>query len=61
MTTPMQQKIRDKTITAKNWAEMVKDGDWILPGAVGGDSTACMEELGLRLGEGAGKVKGVEL
>jgi acyl-CoA hydrolase len=61
MTTPMQQKIRDKTITAKKWAEMVKDDDWILPGAVGGDSTACMEELGLRLGEGAGKVKGVEL
>lgn len=61
MTTPIQQKIRDKTITAKQWAEMVKSGDWILPGTVAGDSTACMEELGPRLGEGPGQVKDIEL
>jgi hypothetical protein len=40
---------------------MVKDGDWILPGTVGGDSTACVEELGPRLDEGPGQVKGIEL
>jgi len=61
MTTPAQQKIRDKTITAAKWAAMVKDGDWILPGTVGGDSTACVEELGLMLGDGLGQVKDIEL
>ena len=61
MTTPIQQKIRDKTVTAIQWADMVKDDDWISPGNVGGDSTACVEELGLRLGEGPGQVKNIEL
>jgi acyl-CoA hydrolase len=61
MTIPIQQKIRDKTITAKQWAEMVSEGDWIIPGTVGGDSTACVEELGLRLGEGRGQLKNIEL
>lgn len=61
MTTPIQQKIRDKTITAAQWADMVKDNDWIYPGMVGGDSTACIEELGLRLGDGPGQVKNIEL
>ena len=40
---------------------MVKSGDWILPGVVGGDSTTCIEELGPRLGEGPGQVNDIEL
>ena len=50
MTTPIQQKIRDKKRTAKQIAEMVKSGDWINHGAVGGDSTACTEAVAKRLG-----------
>ena len=61
MTNPVQQKIRDKTITAKEWAERVQSGDWILTGAVAGESTACMEALGPRLGNGPGQVKDIEL
>lgn len=62
MVTPTEQKIRDKTITAKQWADMVKSGDWIMccsgPAA---DSTACLDALGERLGDGPGQVKEVEL
>ena len=61
MITPNQQKIRDKTITAKQWADMVKTGDWIIPGSVAANSTVCMEELGLRLGEDPGQVKDIEI
>ena len=39
MPTPVQQKLRDKTITAKKWADMVKPGDWINRGGPGSDTT----------------------
>jgi hypothetical protein len=45
MTTPMQQKIRDKKKTPGQILDMVKSGDWIQPGSVGGDSTSYMKEL----------------
>ena len=45
MTTPIQQKIRDKKRTPQQILDMVKSGDWIQPGSVGGDSTECMKEL----------------
>jgi acyl-CoA hydrolase len=61
MTTPAQQKIRDKTITAKQWAEMVKSGDWINIGGPGSDPTATLDALGERLGEGPGQVKNIEI
>ena len=61
MTTPLQQKMRDKTKTPQKWAEMVKDGDWILPGTVGGDSMPCVEELGTRVAKSPGKLKDIEL
>ena len=35
MPTPVQQKLRDKTITAKKWADMVKPGEWINRGDPG--------------------------
>lgn len=50
MTTPIQQKIRDKKRTAGQILDMVKSGDWIQPGSVGGDSTSCMKELAQRIG-----------
>lgn len=50
MTTPVQQKIRDKKRTPQQILDMVKSGDWINPGSVGGDSTECMKELAKRIG-----------
>ncbi len=50
MTTPVQQKIRDKKRTPRQIIDMVKSGDWIQPGSVGGDATVCMKELARRLG-----------
>ena len=57
MTTPLQQKIRDKKRTPQQILDMVKSGDWIQPGSVGGDSTECMKELARRLGPGPGQVR----
>ena len=48
--TPIQQKLRNKTITAKKWAEMVKPGDWINRGGPGSDTTQTMEALAARFG-----------
>jgi acyl-CoA hydrolase len=50
MTTPVQQKLRDKKRTPQQILDMVKSGDWIQPGSVGGDSTECMKELARRIG-----------
>ena len=61
MTTPVQQKIRDKKRTPQQIVDMVKSGDWIQPGSVGGDSTECMKELARRLGPGPGQVKDIEI
>ncbi|HPC04978.1 MAG TPA: acetyl-CoA hydrolase/transferase C-terminal domain-containing protein [Syntrophales bacterium] len=61
MTTPIQQKIRDKKRTAQQILDMVKPGEWIQPGSVGGDSTECMKELARRLGPGPGQLKNIEL
>ncbi|MEA4925487.1 MAG: acetyl-CoA hydrolase/transferase C-terminal domain-containing protein [Syntrophomonadaceae bacterium] len=61
MTSPIQQKIRDKTISAKQFAEMVKPGDWLLAGTAAGDATACMEAVAQRLGPGPADLKDIEL
>jgi acyl-CoA hydrolase len=61
MTTPTQQKLRDKTITAKQWAEMVKPGDWIDRGGPGSDTTQTMEALAGRFGDGSGDLKNIEI
>lgn len=61
MTTPIQQKIRDKKRTPEQILDMVKSGDWIQPGSVGGDSTVLMKELAKRLGPGPGQLKDIEL
>jgi len=61
MTTPIQQKIRDKKRTAKQIIDMVKNGDWINPGSVGGDSTACMRALAERLGSSPGQLHDIEI
>ena len=50
MTTPVQQKLRDKKRTPQQILDMVKSGNWIQPGSVGGDSTECMKELAKRVG-----------
>ena len=61
MPTPVQQKLRDKTITAKKWAEMVKPGEWINRGGPGSDTTASMEALAARLGPGPGDLNNIEI
>ena len=61
MTTPVQQKIRDKKKTPKQILDMVKSGDWVNPGSVGGDSTECMMELSSRLGPGPGQLRDIEI
>ncbi|MFZ4437361.1 MAG: acetyl-CoA hydrolase/transferase family protein [Syntrophales bacterium] len=60
MTTPIQQKIRDKKRTPEQIADMVKSGDWINHGSVGGDSTVCTEAVAKRLGSGPGQIKDIE-
>ena len=60
MTTPIQQKIRDKKRTAEQIADMVKSGDWINHGSVGGDSTVCTEAVAKRLGGGPNDLKDIE-
>jgi len=59
MSTPLQQKLRDKTITAKKWAEMVKPGDWINRGGPGSDTLPTMEALSARLADGS--LKDIEI
>ncbi|MFA6008300.1 MAG: acetyl-CoA hydrolase/transferase C-terminal domain-containing protein [Syntrophales bacterium] len=60
MTTPVQQKIRDKRRTPEQIADMVKSGDWINHSGAGGDSTVCSEAVAKRLGGGAGQLKDIE-
>ncbi|MCF8054204.1 MAG: hypothetical protein K9K75_03170 [Deltaproteobacteria bacterium] len=60
MTTPIQQKIRDKKRTAEQIADMVKSGDWINHGTTGGDSTVCTEAVAKRLGPGPGQLRDIE-
>ena len=61
MTTPVQQKIRDKKRTPEQIADMVKSGDWINNGSVGGDSTVCTEAVAKRLGPGPGQLEGYRI
>lgn len=61
MTTPTQQKLRDKTITAKQWADMVKPGDWINRGGPGSDTLPTIEALCARFGDGPGDLKDIEI
>ena len=60
MTTPIQQKIRDKKRTSKQIADMVKSGDWINLGAFGGESRVLFEETAKRLGPEPGQLKDIE-
>ena len=61
MTTPVQQKIRDKKRTSQQILDMVKSGEWIQPGSVGGDAVECMKELAKRIGHGSGQLKDIEI
>jgi acyl-CoA hydrolase len=61
MPTPLQQKLRDKTITAKKWAEMVKPGEWINRGGPGADTLPTMEALAARFGSGPGDLNNIEI
>ncbi|HOH73308.1 MAG TPA: acetyl-CoA hydrolase/transferase C-terminal domain-containing protein [Syntrophales bacterium] len=61
MPTPVQQKLRDKTITAKQWADMVKPGEWINRGGPGSDTFVTMEALAARLGDGPGDLNNIEI
>ena len=56
-----QQKVHDKTITARQWASMVKSNDWITVGGIGSDPTACIHALGDRLGNGPNSVNNIEI
>lgn len=60
MTTPIQQKIRDKKKTPQQIIDMIKPGDWVNMGSVGGDSTVLTNELAGRLGSGSGDLKDIE-
>jgi acyl-CoA hydrolase len=60
MTTPVQQKIRDKKRTPEQIADMVQSGDWINHGSTGGDSTVCTEAVARRLGPGSGQLRNIE-
>ncbi|HEU17757.1 MAG TPA: hypothetical protein ENO00_00005, partial [Deltaproteobacteria bacterium] len=60
MTTPIQQKIRDKKRTPQQIIDMIKPADWINIGSVGGDSTVLAYELAQRLGPGPGQLKDIE-
>ncbi|HPC74836.1 MAG TPA: acetyl-CoA hydrolase/transferase C-terminal domain-containing protein [Syntrophales bacterium] len=59
--TPIQQKLRNKIITAKKWAEMVKPGDWINRGGPGSDTLPTMEALAARFGSGPGDLNNIEI
>ncbi|HOO90366.1 MAG TPA: acetyl-CoA hydrolase/transferase C-terminal domain-containing protein [Syntrophales bacterium] len=61
MTTPVQQKIRDKKRTPGQIADMMKSGEWMTNGTVGGDPTACMEALANRLGDGPSNLRDMEI
>ena len=60
MTTPIEQKIRNKKRTPEQIADMVQSGDWINHGTVGGDSTVLSEAVARRLGNGPGDLKDIE-
>jgi len=60
MTTPIQQKIRDKKRTPQQIVDMIKPGDWLNMGSVGGDSTVMMYEVAQRLGSGPGDLNNIE-
>jgi len=61
MTTPTQQKIRDKKRTPGQIANMIKRGEWITNGSVGEDPKACMEALAGRLGDGPSDLQDIEI
>lgn len=60
-TTSVMQKIRDKTISAQQFAEMVKPGDWFTLGSASAESTACGDAVAQRLGPGPGDLRDIEL
>lgn len=57
---PIQQKIRDKTISAKQFADMVKSGDWINIGVVGAEATITKKTVFERLGDGSDRLQAIE-
>jgi acyl-CoA hydrolase len=60
MTTPVQQKIRDKKRTPQQIVDMIKPGDWVNIGSVGGDSTVLAYEVAQRLGPNPGDLNNIE-
>jgi acyl-CoA hydrolase len=61
MITPVQQRIHDKKRTAKQIIDMVRPGEWINSGTIGGDALACMDELAARLGPGPADLHDIEI
>ena len=60
MSANWEQQVRAKTITAAQWADMVKCGDWIYTGGPGSDPIASIESLCPRLGDGHGQLRDIE-
>ena len=56
-----QQQVRAKTITASQWADMVRSGEWIYTGGPGSDPVATTHALCTRLGEGPGQLHNIEI
>ena len=56
-----QQDIRNRTISAAQWASMVQSGDWIYTGGPGSDPVATTHALCNRLGDDPGQLHGIEL
>jgi acyl-CoA hydrolase len=61
MITPIQQRIHDKKRTAKQIIEMIRPGEWINSGTIGGDSLVCMDELAARLGPNPADLQDIEI
>ena len=61
MSANWEQQVRAKTITAAQWADMVKSGDWIYTGGPGSDPIASIEALCPRLGDGDGQLRDIEI
>jgi len=61
MTANWEQQVHAKTITASQWADMVKSGDWIYTGGPGSDPIATIEALCPRLGDGNAQLRDIEI
>ncbi|NLE94964.1 MAG: hypothetical protein GX600_04660 [Dehalococcoidia bacterium] len=61
MGTTWQQQVREKTVTAAQWARMVNSGDWLYTGGPGSDPVATIHALCDRLGDGPDQLQDIEL